>query len=76
MYKVSTECRAFTNTVDKEICVMKEWMDAIVKPAAGPGLELRQVPVPVPGPGEVLIKIHKTALCGTAAQKSLPCAAR
>ena len=33
-------------------------MDAIVKPTAGPGLELRQVPVPVPGPGEVLIKIH------------------
>lgn len=40
-------------------------MDAIVKPSAAPGLELRQVPVPVPGPGEVLIKIHKTAICGT-----------
>ena len=24
-------------------------MDAIVKPSAAPGLELRQVPVPVPG---------------------------
>jgi len=40
-------------------------MDAIVKPTAGPGLELRKVPVPTPGPGEVLIKIHKTAICGT-----------
>ena len=40
-------------------------MDAIVKPTAGVGLELRQVPVPVPGPGEVLIKIHQTAICGT-----------
>lgn len=40
-------------------------MDAIVKPSAAPGLELRQVPVPTPGPGEVLIKIHKTAICGT-----------
>ena len=40
-------------------------MDAIVKPTKAPGLELRQVPVPVPGPGEVLIKIHKTAICGT-----------
>lgn len=40
-------------------------MDAIVKPAAAPGLELRPVPVPVPGPGEVLIKVHKTAICGT-----------
>ena len=40
-------------------------MDAIVKPAAAPGLELRQVPIPRVGPGEVLIKIHKTAICGT-----------
>lgn len=40
-------------------------MDAIVKPAAQVGLELRQVPVPTPGMGEVLIKIHKTAICGT-----------
>ena len=44
---------------------MERMMDAIVKPAAGPGLELRRVPVPVPGPGEVLIRIHKTAICGT-----------
>ena len=44
---------------------MKKMMNAIVKPTAGPGLELRQVPVPVPGPGEVLIKVHKTAICGT-----------
>ena len=44
---------------------MKQYMDALVKPVAGPGLELRQVPVPVPGPGEVLIKVHKTAICGT-----------
>ncbi|MBR4392458.1 MAG: L-threonine 3-dehydrogenase, partial [Oscillospiraceae bacterium] len=40
-------------------------MDAIVKPIAGPGLELRKVPVPEPKAGEVLIKIHKTAICGT-----------
>ena len=44
---------------------MTQMMDAIVKPTAGPGLELRKVPVPVPGPGEVLIKVHKTAICGT-----------
>jgi len=44
---------------------MKQLMDAIVKPTAGVGLELRQVPVPQPGPGEVLIKVHKTAICGT-----------
>lgn len=44
---------------------MQAWMDAIVKPAAAEGLELRRVPVPVPAPGEVLIKVHKTAICGS-----------
>ena len=44
---------------------MERMMDAIVKPVAGEGLELRRVPVPTPGPGEVLIKVHKTAICGS-----------
>ena len=44
---------------------MNQYMHAIVKPEAGPGLELRRVPVPVPKSGEVLIKVHKTAICGT-----------
>ena len=44
---------------------MQQYMDAIVKAEAGPGLELRRVPVPVAGPGEVLIKVRKTAICGT-----------
>ena len=44
---------------------MTQLMDAIVKPYPGVGLELRKVPVPQPGPGEVLIKVHKTAICGT-----------
>ena len=44
---------------------MDRMMDAIVKPIAGEGLELRQVPVPKPAAGEVLIKVHKTAICGS-----------
>lgn len=40
-------------------------MDALVKTAAAPGLTLTQVPKPVPGENDVLIKIHKTAICGT-----------
>ncbi|MDD6044144.1 MAG: L-threonine 3-dehydrogenase [Clostridia bacterium] len=40
-------------------------MDALVKAEAGPGLTLMQVPKPEPGVGEVRIKIHKTAICGT-----------
>src|SRR6056297_2163419 len=40
-------------------------MRAIVKPSAAPGLEMREVPIPAPGPNEVLIKLEKTAICGT-----------
>ena len=40
-------------------------MDAIIKPVAGEGVALAKVPVPVAGPGEVLIKVHKTAICGS-----------
>ncbi len=42
-----------------------EMMDAIVKTAPVSGVELKRVPTPVPGIGEVLIKVHKTAICGT-----------
>jgi threonine 3-dehydrogenase len=40
-------------------------MDALVKTAAGVGLSLEDVEVPRPGPSEVLIRILKTAICGT-----------
>lgn len=40
-------------------------MDALVKTAPGKGFTLMQVPVPTPKAGEVLIKIRKTAICGT-----------
>ena len=44
---------------------MQQMMDALVKAERKPGLTLTRVPKPVPGIGEVLIKIHKTAICGT-----------
>lgn len=40
-------------------------MYAIVKKEAGSGLSLEQVPIPEIGPLDVLIKINKTAICGT-----------
>lgn len=40
-------------------------MDAIIKPLPAPGLQLAQVPIPKPGVNDVLIKICKTAICGT-----------
>lgn len=40
-------------------------MKALVKTKADKGLELMDVPMPEVGPQDVLIKIHKTAICGT-----------
>ncbi len=44
---------------------MTNTMDTLVKSECGKGLALVRKPIPEPGPGEVLIKIHKTAICGT-----------
>lgn len=40
-------------------------MKALVKAKADKGLELMDVPMPEVGPNDVLIKIYKTAICGT-----------
>ena len=42
-----------------------ESMLALVKNRQGPGLALENVPVPSAGPGEVVIRVLKTAICGT-----------
>jgi len=44
---------------------MSEKMREIVNPAPGPGLVMKEMPVPAPGINEVLIKIRKTSICGT-----------
>ncbi|MBN2287173.1 MAG: L-threonine 3-dehydrogenase [Tissierellales bacterium] len=44
---------------------MESKMDALVKKYSEPGLWLERVPIPEPQYGEVLIKILKTAICGT-----------
>jgi threonine 3-dehydrogenase len=38
---------------------------ALVKSEAGPGLDLREVPMPTVGINDVLIRVHKTGICGT-----------
>jgi threonine 3-dehydrogenase len=38
---------------------------ALVKAKAEPGLWMQDVPLPEPGDGEVLIRVHKTSICGT-----------
>lgn len=40
-------------------------MRAIVKTKEGVGAELQEVPVPRPGPGEVLVKVTATSICGS-----------
>lgn len=40
-------------------------MKALVKSRPEPGIWMESAPVPTPGPEEVLIKIQKTAICGT-----------
>src|SRR5437660_8765118 len=40
-------------------------LKALVKAKAAPGLWLEDVPQPQPGPGEVLIRVLRTGICGT-----------
>ena len=40
-------------------------MKALVKSEARPGIWMKDIEVPTVGPNDVLIKIAKTAICGT-----------
>ncbi len=40
-------------------------MRALVKEAPEPGAQIREVPVPEPGPGEVLVRVEAASVCGT-----------
>lgn len=44
---------------------MSSLMRALVKRHRKPGLWMEEVPVPEPGPSDVLIRVRKTAICGT-----------
>ena len=44
---------------------MSQTMRALVKREAGKGIWMEDVPIPEPGTNEVLIKVEKTAICGT-----------
>jgi threonine 3-dehydrogenase len=44
---------------------MPTTMQAVVKAVAAPGVEIRDVPVPRPGPGEVLVRVQAASVCGT-----------
>ena len=44
---------------------MAATMKALVKARAGPGIWMEQVAIPEPGPNDVLIKVKKSAICGT-----------
>jgi threonine 3-dehydrogenase len=40
-------------------------MQALVKQRPGPGLDLARVPLPRAGPGEAVVRVLETAVCGT-----------
>ena len=44
---------------------MTNMMTALVKARPEPGLWMEEVPVPEPGPTDVLIRVAKSAICGT-----------
>ena len=44
---------------------MSETMRAVIKAEAGPGAEMAIVDIPQVGPGEVLVKVKGTSICGT-----------
>ncbi len=44
---------------------MTKTMKALLKKESKPGLWLEEVPIPEFGINDVLVKIHKTAICGT-----------
>ncbi|WP_158748579.1 L-threonine 3-dehydrogenase [Acidobacterium sp. S8] len=44
---------------------MSQTMQAIVKPEAKAGIEMREVPVPTFGPSDVLVKVEAASVCGT-----------
>jgi len=40
-------------------------MRAVVKASAGPGAEVREVPIPTCGPRDLLLKVKRAGVCGT-----------
>ena len=51
--------------MDKEYVPIQKMMKALVKKHPKPGLWLEEIPVPEIGIDDVLIKVHKTGICGT-----------
>src|SRR5690242_8095006 len=47
------------------VAALPRTMKAVVKAAAGPGAEIRDVPVPTCGPGDLLLKVLRAGVCGT-----------
>jgi threonine 3-dehydrogenase len=48
-----------------DVAAPSRTMRALAKARPGPGLELVERPVPAPGPGEVLLEMAATSICGT-----------
>lgn len=66
---VVIDCHFFTTvsylSSQNKMCEIPATMKALVKAERGVGLVLSEVPVPECGPNDVLVKVKKTAICGT-----------
>src|SRR5262249_19116232 len=54
-----------TETTRATTATRTRTMRAIVKATAGPGAEIREVPTPSAGPGELLLRVLRAGVCGT-----------
>ena len=61
MNPVTSSARAATATPRARTSTMR----AIVKAKAGPGAEIREVPVPSCEPGQLLLRVERAGVCGT-----------
>jgi len=56
---------ATAGTPRTSIAARARTMRAVVKSSPGPGAEIREVPVPACGPGELLLRVLRAGVCGT-----------
>lgn len=62
---VSTTCKACFSVIKEDQITVPATMQALVKERPEAGYELKEVPTPEPGEGEVLVKSFAVGVCGS-----------
>jgi threonine 3-dehydrogenase len=58
-------CNHARNRWSTKTKMIPKTMQALVKTAAAPGMEMREMPVPTIGPNDVLVAVETASVCGT-----------